>query len=157
MKRIFSIILYLMLLLTVLNGCTDNSNTENDITDTKNDSEIVEIQEKMFITQIDDIYLNPDYYKGKIIKLEGMYDEYTDDNTNKTYYSVIRNAPGCCGDDGVAGFNFTYEGVKPEQNDWIAVEGTVEVEEQEDGYQQVTLKLSKLTVKTERGAEYVDN
>jgi uncharacterized membrane protein YcgQ (UPF0703/DUF1980 family) len=37
------------------------------------DGKIVEIQEKMFIAQTNDIYLNPEDYIGKTIKLEGLF------------------------------------------------------------------------------------
>lgn len=161
MKKILITIFCVMLSLGVLSGCADNTGSNalsgvtdnNDIADVKKDSNIVEIKEKMFITQINDIYQNPNDYKGKVIKLEGMYDYYQDEETGKEYHGIIRNGPGCCGNDGVAGFHFTYNGDKPKQNDWIAVEGTVVSE----GENNVTLALSKLTVKTKRGAEYVSN
>jgi uncharacterized membrane protein YcgQ (UPF0703/DUF1980 family) len=38
---------------------------------------IIEIRERMFIQQCNDIYLNPEDYEGRTIKLEGIYDEYT--------------------------------------------------------------------------------
>lgn len=117
---------------------------------------VFEIREKMFISQCSDIYLNSDDYKNKTIKLEGIYDEYTDPETNKTYYFIIRRAPGCCGDDGAVGFEILYDGETPELNDWIEVVGTIEMIER-NGSEHVALRLSKLTILDERGAEFVSN
>ena len=41
------------------------------------DSDILEISEKMFLTQINDIYYNFDEYKDKTIIVEGMYASFT--------------------------------------------------------------------------------
>ena len=116
---------------------------------------VVEIKEKMFIAQCNDIYLNPEEYAGKTIRVEGMYDEYTDD-AGTVFRAVVRNGPGCCGNDGVAGFEFSCEGVpdcKP--NDWILVEGIISSNSDKNGYNTVTIENAALTVKAERGAEYV--
>ena len=42
---------------------------------------VIEIKERMFINQCNDVYLNPDDYRGKLIKLEGIYDGFTDEET----------------------------------------------------------------------------
>ncbi|MDR3331849.1 MAG: hypothetical protein LBT08_04405 [Synergistaceae bacterium] len=120
-------------------------------------TDIFEIREKMFIEQCNDIYLNTDEYEGRTVRLEGMYDEYEDEETGETYRYVIRLGPGCCGNDGVAGFEFTYGGdTAPKQDDWIEATGTVEaIGPTEDG--NVILRLSSLRVMEERGAEYVSN
>ncbi len=122
--------------------------------ESKDNADIFEIKEKMFIAQCNDIYLNPEDYKNKTIKLEGIYDEYTDPETNKTYYYVIRYGPGCCGNDGTAGFEILYDGNAPKLNDWIEVMGTIE-EMEDDGFEYVALRVSKLTILDVRGAESV--
>ena len=70
---------------------------------------VYEIKEKMFIAQCNDVYLNPDDYKDRTIKLQGMYDEYTDPETKQNYRYVIRLGPGCCQNDSVAGFVILYD------------------------------------------------
>lgn len=122
----------------------------------KNDSDVFEIKEKMFIAQCNDIYLNPDEYMNRTIKVEGMYNEYEDPSTGKARCYVYRNGPGCCGNDGVAGFEILYEGDAPKPKDWIAVEGKIEVIG-ESGSEYVALRLSSLKVLDVRGAEYVEN
>lgn len=124
-------------------------------TEQEESTEVFEIKEKMFIAQCNDIYLNPEDYKNKIIKLEGMYNEYTDEETNETYFSVYRNGPGCCGNDGVAGFEILYDGTAPNLNDWIEVVGTVDIIKDEDNYEYIVLRVSELTVLDERGEEFV--
>ncbi|MDR0455596.1 MAG: hypothetical protein LBH20_02800, partial [Treponema sp.] len=53
---------------------------------------VVEIGEKMFIAQVNDIYLNAKDYMGKTIKLEGMF------KCEDPYNFVVRYGfGGCCG------------------------------------------------------------
>jgi uncharacterized membrane protein YcgQ (UPF0703/DUF1980 family) len=140
----------------VASGSESSSGSSDAVISPVNTSgDVVEIKEKMFIAQCNDIYLNPGDYIGKTIRIEGMYDEYSDDAGN-TYQAVIRNGPGCCGNDGVAGFEFLCEGV-PEfkRNDWISIEGIIRPFAYDDGYETVIIGNASITVKTERGAEYV--
>ncbi|MDR3148977.1 MAG: hypothetical protein LBT88_03020, partial [Oscillospiraceae bacterium] len=72
------------------------------------DNGIIEIKEKLFIAQLNDIYLNQDDYLGMTVKFEGMFTQYTWAENNMTYYLVYRNSPGCCGADGQAGFEVVW-------------------------------------------------
>ncbi|MDR1378846.1 MAG: hypothetical protein LBJ36_07310 [Synergistaceae bacterium] len=121
---------------------------------------IFEIREKMFIQQCNDIYLNPDEYLGRMVKLEGIYEEYTDkldDEVTQTFRYVIRYGPGCCGNDGVAGFQVLFDGdPAPKQDDWVEAVGTVELDNQGEEAS-VVLRLSHLEVMQKRGAEFVKN
>ncbi len=117
-------------------------------------SDLVEIREKLFIAQINDIYLNAEDYLGKTIKYEGIFDSFTWEETGDIYYYVIRYGPGCCGTDGNAGFEIAWEGENPALNDWVEVIGVLELYE-EDGRQYLRINVSSLTVLTTRGAEYV--
>ncbi|MDR2610072.1 MAG: hypothetical protein LBC58_01295 [Clostridiales Family XIII bacterium] len=123
-----------------------------------NASKLVNIKEKMFVAQINDIYLNPDDYIGKTIQYEGMFTTYTWDEMNMTYHMVYRASPGCCGTDGVAGFEVVWpEGsdkTLPKENDWCEVVGTLE-RYKENGESYLQIVMDTLTVKTERGAEFV--
>ncbi|MDR1028312.1 MAG: hypothetical protein LBL63_02710, partial [Clostridiales Family XIII bacterium] len=91
-------------------------------------AEVFEIGEKFFIQQCNDIYYNPQSYEGDVVRLEGIYDEYFDEYKGETSHAVYRNGPGCCGNDGVAGFVFKYDGSFPVQDEWIEVTGVVELE-----------------------------
>jgi uncharacterized membrane protein YcgQ (UPF0703/DUF1980 family) len=123
----------------------------------KGGNSIVDIKEKMFIAQVNDVYLNPDDYVGKTIKLEGLF--MTQDNGTQIppYYFVIRYGPGCCGTDGNAGFEVIWdkqEPVYPQDNEWVEAVGVFGSYE-EDGYPYYCLSLSSLKVLDERGQEFV--
>jgi uncharacterized membrane protein YcgQ (UPF0703/DUF1980 family) len=120
------------------------------------DSEVVEIREKMFIEQTNDVYLNPDEYLGRTIRLEGMFG-IIDDVEPPCYY-VYRFGPGCCGYDANAGFEVAWSGTDnpyPGDNDWVEATGVLENYESE-GESFLRLALKSLVVKTERGKERVE-
>ncbi|MDR1559486.1 MAG: hypothetical protein LBS84_07295, partial [Clostridiales bacterium] len=70
--------------------------------------EVIEIREKMFIAQTNDIYFNAEDYLGKMIKYEGIFTVYEIPETGVKYCSVIRYGPGCCGVDANAGFEVIW-------------------------------------------------
>jgi hypothetical protein len=125
--------------------------------------ELVEIKEKMFLAQTNDVYLNPEDYLGKTIKLEGVFKrEYYEEN-DSAYCFVLRYGPGCCGNDGNAGFEIAWDSSDlensqnqnyPEDDAWVEAVGVLSSYE-EEGYPYLYLALSSLKVKEERGAEFV--
>jgi len=126
-------------------------------TDSDNDK-IIEIKEKMFITQVNDVYLNPKDYLGKTIKLEGIFknDQSFD---GEQYFFVLRYGPGCCGYDGVAGFEVKWDDSKkhpyPKVDSWVESTGVLK-QYDADGYDQyLYLDLISLNVLDKRGAETV--
>lgn len=171
MKRMLFTVLAMALVLT---GCSTTQtndaqavntglNTSEEIasesqaepTDGSADGEILEIREKLFLTQINDIYLNIDNYKDKTIKVEGMYGILASYDSEEEYSVVYRNGPGCCGNDGWGGFFLNYDGELPEENDWIEVIGTPELV-QDGTYTDLYLNVTSLQIKEERGAEFVE-
>ncbi|MCL1975124.1 MAG: hypothetical protein FWG61_03040 [Firmicutes bacterium] len=119
-----------------------------------NAADIIVIKEKMFIAQTNDITLNARSYEGKTIEVEGMYFGYFDPYSEREYNYVQRRSPGCCGNDGMVGYEILYDGEMPEINDWIEVIGQIEVVQVENK-DAVRVRVSQLTVKDERGAEFV--
>jgi uncharacterized membrane protein YcgQ (UPF0703/DUF1980 family) len=123
-----------------------------------NSSDTVEIGEKMFIAQVNDIYLNADDYFGKTIKLEGIFKQTQYVEGQDPYYFVIRYGPGCCGNDGNVGFEVAWDKEKvhpyPADNSWVEAEGVLKFYE-EEGYRLSYLDLSSLNVLTKRGTETV--
>jgi uncharacterized membrane protein YcgQ (UPF0703/DUF1980 family) len=120
---------------------------------------VIEIKEKMFIAQTNDVYLNPEDYLGRIIKLEGLFKSYSSEEYNTTYCFVLRYGPGgCCGNDGSAGFEVAWDDELktgyPEEDDWVEALGVLKSYEEND-YPYLYLSLSSLTVKDERGTEFV--
>ena len=120
------------------------------------ETEVFEIRERMFIQQCNDITFNTDEYLGKTVRLEGMYRtfRFPIGGVEETVHYVYRNAPGCCGNDGMAGFMVFPEDCSiPEQYAWVEATGKVEVTERN----MVALRLSGLKVMDKRGAEFVRN
>jgi hypothetical protein len=122
----------------------------------KPSGDIVEIKEKLFIAQTNDVYLNPEDYMGKTIKLEGLFKTETGYDEQASYCFVLRYGPGCCGNDGNAGFEVAWDaaGPYPPEDEWVEAVGVLKSYE-EDGYPYLYLALSSLQVMEERGAEFV--
>lgn len=121
------------------------------------DGDVIEIPERLFIAQTNDIYLNGEDYIGKTLRYEGLYknSEEWDDQIEEVIHYVIRYGPGCCGYDGEAGFEVRWDGEWPRVDDWVEVEGVLREERYDSGYKLLYVDVTSLTVKDERGAEYV--
>ncbi|MDR0382389.1 MAG: hypothetical protein LBH50_00195 [Spirochaetaceae bacterium] len=141
----------------------DNVQPEDTIKASKTeaaDKPLIEIKEKMFITQLNDIYLNAEEYIGRRIKLEGLFktDYYT--GSIEPYCFVLRYGPGCCVGDGTAALEVRWPNdggtLYPVEDDWVEAVGVLDYYE-EDGYPYLYVSLSSLTVLDERGAERVLN
>ncbi|MDR1095417.1 MAG: hypothetical protein LBL31_03415 [Spirochaetaceae bacterium] len=130
---------------------------------------VIEIREKMFIAQTNEIYLNADDYIGKKIRLEGLFKTEQTYGDGEPYCFVLRYGPGCCGYDGSAGFEVAWSPRAKAANDssvtvlappypgedaWVEAVGTLNYYE-EDNYPYLYLQLISLTVKEQRGAEFV--
>ncbi|WP_250277188.1 TIGR03943 family putative permease subunit [[Clostridium] colinum] len=131
----------------------DDNKTE-DKTNDKNE-DILVIGEKLFLTQINEIYFNFDSYKDKTIVVEGMYTLFYNQEGIQNIPVVYRKGPGCCGNDGWGGFFLKYDGEFPKDNDWVKVTGTPELVDN-NGFIELHLNVSKLEVLEERGAEFVE-
>ena len=120
--------------------------------------EIIEIREKMFATQVNDVYMNTEDYLGKTIKLEGIFKE--EQGYDRTYCFVVRYGPGgCCGMDANVGFEVAWakENTKPfpADNSWVEATGVLKSYEEDGYFQYLYLDLSSLNTLTRRGAETV--
>jgi zinc transport system permease protein len=124
------------------------------------EDQVIEIREKMFIAQTNDVYLNPEDYLGKTIKLEGLFKQEQYEGSASDYCFVLRYGPGCCGNDGNAGFEVAWDNPEedapsyPAVDEWVEAVGTLKTYE-EDGYPYLYIALSSLRALDERGAEFV--
>jgi zinc transport system permease protein len=120
---------------------------------------VIQIRERYFTEQVNNVYLNPDEYMGKTIKLEGIFTMEQNEYWPDPYYMVYRNGPGCCGVDGVVGFEVSWTGNKrqkyPKDDSWVEAVGTVSKYGEDDGFQFLYLDLQSLTVLQKRGREDV--
>jgi uncharacterized membrane protein YcgQ (UPF0703/DUF1980 family) len=124
------------------------------------DQSVVEIKEKMFAAQVNDVYLNAEDYLGKTIKIEGLFKSELYYGKKEPYCFVIRYGPGgCCGLDANVGFEVAWaiDNAKPYPvvDSWVEATGVLKTYE-EDGYSNyLYLDLSSLNVLSKRGAETV--
>ena len=85
---------------------------------------MIEITDNFFIEQITDLSINLEDYIGKTIKIEGLIYSYEDYNGD-ICYAVVRNTPGCCGSDGLAGLDIRYFEDYPSEDTWVEIIGVV--------------------------------
>lgn len=115
---------------------------------------LTEITDNYFIEQTNDIYLNLNDYLGKTIKIEGLIYSYEDENGD-ICYAVVRNTPGCCGTDGLAGIDIRYNENYPEENTWVEVIGVMD-KDNIYGTEIPAIQVTSLT-ETEEGTTFVTN
>lgn len=121
----------------------------------RNADEVV-IQDRLFVAQFNDIYMNADDYMNRLIRYEGIYNEETDPRDGTVYCYVYRYGPGCCGFDSNVGFQVSIEGTPPAKEDWVEVEGYLDFYDR-DGWRYLIFRVTDYTVKAERGQETVVN
>ncbi|MBQ9313401.1 MAG: hypothetical protein IJ220_00095 [Clostridia bacterium] len=115
---------------------------------------MIEIKEKYFIQSTNDVFLNINDYIGKSIKMQGWVYTYKDNNGD-ICYAVVRNTPGCCGSDGLAGLDIRYAGEYPEEGVWVEVTGIVGTD---NVFDKVTPAIYVYNIEvTEMGQSFVTN
>lgn len=109
MKKIIAIILALVLALSFV-ACSknseknDNSNLKSTTKATETtteaksvDLDLTELSSTLIYSEVYNMLITPDNYKGKIIKMKGQFNQYTDEETGETYNAVIiPDATACC-------------------------------------------------------------
>lgn len=109
MKKIIAIMLVLVLALSFV-ACSKNSDknensnsktttkaTETTIEAKSVDLDLTKLSSTLIYSEVYNMLITPDDYKGKIIKMKGQFNQYTDDETGKIYNSVIiPDATACC-------------------------------------------------------------
>ena len=120
-------------------------------------ADIVEIRERMFVTQINEIYMNAGDYLGRAIKLEGIFKILH--NEGDAVFLVIRYAPdGCCGTRGFSGFEVKADANLarhfPADDSWVEATGVLK--EYGIGFNKfLYLELFSLKALNTRGEEFV--
>lgn len=109
MKKIIAIILTLVLALNFV-ACSKNSD-KNENSNSKSttkatettteaksvDLDLTELSSTVVYSEVYNMLITPGDYKGKIIKMKGQFNQYTDEQTGKTYNAVIiPDATACC-------------------------------------------------------------
>ena len=109
MKKIIAILLAFVLALSFV-ACSKNSD-KNENSNSKSttkatettteaksvDLDLTELSSTLIYSEVYNMLITPDDYKGKIIKMKGQFNQYTDEQTGKTYNAVIiPDATACC-------------------------------------------------------------
>ena len=157
MKKVILLVVMLSLGLGLMTGCSGVPVSEAEEVAAQISVDL-EIREKLFVAQMNDIYINTDDFLGKTIKYEGMFAREYYELTDSYFNMVFRFGPGCCGTDGVVGLEVAWDEEKedelPSDNDWVEVIGVVE-EYEELGNIYLRLNILSLRVLSKRGAETV--
>lgn len=109
MKKIIAIILVLVFALSFV-ACSKNSDknensnsksttkTTETRTEVKSvDLDLTQLSSTLIYSEVYNMLITPDDYKGKIIKMKGQFNQYTDEQIGKTYNAVvIPDATACC-------------------------------------------------------------
>ena len=164
MKKIIMVILLILVIGGIVFAIIKINNKSSELANKQVESQkiessikaenIIEITDNYFIEKTNDIYVNTEDYIGKTVKFEGLVYSYEDTDGN-TYYAVVRNTPGCCGNDGLAGIDIRYDKEYPKVNTWVEVQGVIE-EETVDKTKIPAVKVSSMKEK-EEGKTFVTN
>lgn len=130
-------------------GDGSNSTLDSTIQVPEVEGDAVTLNDRFFLSQLDDIYLNYEDYEGKTIQYEGfIYNIPDTDNivVCRNYY--------CCGyDASLVGLECIYDESEFENDTWVTVTGTIVIS---DKYTYLT-PLVEVTsiVETEEGERIV--
>ena len=118
-------------------------------------NDMLTVTDSFFIEQTNDFYYNMEDYIGKTVKLEGLIYAYDDELKGDICYAVVRNTPGCCGNDGLVGLDIRDCEDYPEEGAWVEVVGVVEVD-RVYGEDIPVLRVASM-VEKEEGKSFVTN
>ena len=151
MKRILSLVIIIVIAVSLISGCADDS--------------VVEINERFFLTKSMHIQRNADEYIGRTVRFEGIFQSFYLPALGGDFFMINRRTWGCCGDDGTIGFQLNLGDIEPlPDNAWAEVYGTFEwfivewPEDEAEGREPVPIlrvTVETLTELNERGEEFV--
>ena len=115
---------------------------------------IIVIKEDTFLTQLNSIFLDSDKYTDSEITLEGIFfNEIVD---GEILNAIYRTSPGCCGNDGIAGLDVSWNGELPDSGSWVKGNGVLKKYNKNDK-EHLILRLTSLEILENRGKEFVTN
>ena len=140
MRKITILFIAVLLVAASFVGCSDDS--------------VIEITDRAFINRTFDIMQNSDRYLGRTIQLEGIFWIFPTQGADRHF--IIRYTLGCCGDDGMVGFELRMDDIAqlPAEDTWIEITGVLEAIEGA-GPGRVQLHVVSLTEHEEWGTFFV--
>ena len=147
MKKLLTVIIIFALISICLSGCADTSKKEV----------VLNITEENFLTLVPGIYEDSASYIGRTIKLEGICT--VAEHRLHSHYYIYRNAAVYDSNHGHShnqklGFEFSYNGDMPKNNDWVEVTGTLG-SRIENGNTYLVIEASSVKILNTRGAETI--
>ena len=110
------------------------------------DVDLTVMNSNLTYSEVYNMVTDPSSYIGKTVKMDGIFDVYTDESTGKNYYAcIIQDATKCCSN----GIEFeleketVYPDDYPETGSIITVTGVFDIYE-EDGVKYCTLRKAKM-------------
>ena len=110
------------------------------------DVDLTVLSSILVYSEVYNMVTDPSSYIGKTVKMDGIFDVYTDESTGKNYYAcIIQDATKCCSN----GIEFELEKERvypddyPEVGSIITVTGVFDIYE-EDGVKYCTLRKAKM-------------
>jgi len=96
MKRLLAIILSLVTLFA-FSACGDKATEASAQTKEKYNLDLTKFSGSMIYAKVNDMVSSPEKYKGKTVKMSGLFSVYEDTANNHVYYScIIPDATACC-------------------------------------------------------------
>jgi len=151
MKKVFAVILVVL----ILAGCAADQSVSPEPESALDDGGVIEIEEQYFVAQANQITSNRERYLGRTIRFEGMSaTTYWDD---EPFLIVYRNTYGCCGPDGIIGFEVALNDIEPfPDNTWVEVTGVLEEFDIFGGHAQILIvNATSIVEMPSRGLEFV--
>lgn len=115
-----------LLLCVIFAGCSNSSETAA-VTKVSQqpDVDLTSLSSTMVYSEVYNMLISPDEYVGKIVKMNGQFTVYSNEDNTQNYYAVvIADATACC----QQGFEFVWDGHDypddyPEEGQEIEVTG----------------------------------
>ena len=110
------------------------------------DVDLTQMSSTMVYSEVFNMVNEPDDYLGKMIKMEGTFALYHDENTGKDYYAcIIQDATACCaqGIEFVLTEEYACPADYPQEGGFITVTGVFDTY-QEGSYTYCTLREARL-------------
>ena len=116
------------------------------------DDDILEIGDRFFVTQIIDIFTNPQDYLGRTVRYEGIFRAIHWPQTGNYYFAVIRYMTSCCGTEPIGLEVLLPSSMAPvADRAWVQITG---VFEKSQGFPAV--RATALVETPQRGSGFVE-
>ena len=139
MKKTYKSLCIILLVCLLFTACGNNTITATEAPETivaessqpgaqvadsnKYDVDLTQLSSTMVYSEVYNMFVNPDNYMGKSIKMTGLFSVYEDELTGNRYFScIIEDATACC----AQGIEFVLQDAKyPE--DYPAIDSEITV------------------------------